>query len=1296
MFSPAIRKPHLLHRREKEEATPPPPPPAPAHSPSPGGFALSNRPATGTPAPWTSSSLLARISTSKQTDKAGDSDQIQPVRVAEFPQIVRNAQADLLQKNFSGKNMLVGGIDKETSLAWMICGNDLYIWSYLSSVFKGCLVLDVPPSLMGSKDTESFSGNQWTLCIMRCHSSIPSTRKSGEMLHQRSLIGVILCNRRTQAIAYWPDIYDGSSKSPVLSLSGHSGASASDGISACYRFNSLIATSTPGGIHECIAIASEPTGALWLFQCSPAGILRREVHRDTLGDNGTDHYQKNNSGRSLAWLPSNVSPETAEQKFFLLTSHGIECWSISLLHGITVKRIGSQEIVGSDGELGIKKDIAGQKNIWLLDMQIDEHGKEFSILVATLCKDRVSGSNYTQYSLLTMLYKSNQKFSSEDNNVVKYERFLEKKAPSQVIIPKARVEEEDVLFSMRLKAGGKPSGSVIILSGDGTATVAIYWRGATRLYQFDLPWDAGKVLDASIIPSTEDRDEGAWVVLTEKAGVWAIPEKAVLVGGVEPPERSLSRKGSCNEAVAEEKRRSQAFSASVVPRRVSSEAWSSGDRQRPAFTGVAQQVVVDEEAEMLLNRLFHDFILSGAVHEVLQKLSAAGAFEKEGEMNVFVRVSKSIVNTLSKHWTTTREAEFLASTIVSSLAEKRQKHEKFLHFLVLSKCHEELSSKQRAAMLSVMEHGEKLSGVIQLRELQNVLSQQRSSTHLSPQSKTPTAGALWNLIQLVGEKARRNTVLLMDRDNAEVFYSRVSDIEDLFYCLSHQLRYIITGEESPSVQMQRALELSNACVTLFQAALYYREEHKDWYPSPEGLITWNSQPVVRSGIWSLASSVTELLREPGAADMPMKSNLWSQLEGLTDMLLEGYMGLLTAKFERGEEHGVLVQEYCERRDELLGSLYDLATQIIEAKYQESREGNDNLDLKESIFREVTSSILATAKRHEGYQTLWQICYDISDTVLLRNLMHDSVGPHGGFSFYVFKQLINSRQYAKLLRLGEEFQEELATFLKDQKDLLWLHEICLNQFSTASETLHTCALRLSPGEDAELTSNRKSLSFVERRRLLYLSKIAATAGKDVDYQMKVARIDADIRILKLQEEIIQHDPEYAQGKYTSKLLRPSELIEMCMKRGRELSLKAFEVFAWTSSSFRSSNRGLLENCWTNAANQDDWAKLSQASISEGWSDEVIQESLQGTVLFNASRLCYSPEAVVFDGTFEEVLPVRKEDVFARGLEAKCFSVEEVLMQHDVFPDAGKLMMTAVVMGKELSYTEPAEGPVEMDS
>lgn len=110
------------------------------------------------------------------------------------------------------------------------------------------------------------------------------------------------------------------------------------------------------------------------------------------------------------------------------------------------------------------------------------------------------------------------------------------------------------------------------------------------------------------------------------------------------------------------------------------------------------------------------------------------------------------------------------------------------------------------------------------------------------------------------------------------------------------------------------------------------------------------------------------------------------------------------------------------------------------------------------------------------------------------LQHDSVGPHGGFSFFVFKELVNRGDYSNLLRLGEEFQEELASFLKERSDLLWVHEICLNQFSSASDTLHTYALRRSPDGDASFTTSRKPLSFAERRRLLYLSKIAATAGR----------------------------------------------------------------------------------------------------------------------------------------------------------------------------------------------------------
>lgn len=172
--------------------------------------------------------------------------------------------------------------------------------------------------------------------------------------------------------------------------------------------------------------------------------------------------------------------------------------------------------------------------------------------------------------------------------------------------------------------------------------------------------------------------------------MWAIPEKAVLLGGVEPPERSLSRKGSSKEEST-----NVSFAGNIAPRRASSEAWDSGDRQRAVFTGIAHRTAQDEESEALLAQFFHDFFQSGEVTGTLNKLQNSGAFERDGEINVFARVSKSIVDTLAKHWTTTRGAEIVALSVVSTqLLDKQHKHQKYLQFLALSKCHEELCSRQ--------------------------------------------------------------------------------------------------------------------------------------------------------------------------------------------------------------------------------------------------------------------------------------------------------------------------------------------------------------------------------------------------------------------------------------------------------------------------------------------------------------------------------------------------------------------------------------------------------------------------
>ena len=234
-----------------------------------------------------------------------------------------------------------------------------------------------------------------------------------------------------------------------------------------------------------------------------------------------------------------------------------------------------------------------------------------------------------------------------------------------------------------------------------------------------------------------------------------------------------------------------------------------------------------------------------------------------------------------------------------------------------------------------MEHGEKLAGMIQLRELHNIISQNRSAGVGSSHSnqEIQTSGALWDLIQLVGERARRSTVLLMDRDNAEVFYSKVSDLEQVFYCLDKQLEYIISTEQPFGVQTQRACELSNACITIIQTAMHYKNEHHLWYPPPEGITPWYCKHVVRNGSWSIASFMLQLLKEASSLDMPAKSDLYTNLEALAEVLLETYAGAVTAKVELGEDHKGLLDEYWNRRDLLLDSLYQQVKEFVEARQQ---------------------------------------------------------------------------------------------------------------------------------------------------------------------------------------------------------------------------------------------------------------------------------------------------------------------------------------------------------------------------
>lgn len=238
------------------------------------------------------------------------------------------------------------------------------------------------------------------------------------------------------------------------------------------------------------------------------------------------------------------------------------------------------------------------------------------------------------------------------------------------------------------------------------------------------------------------------------------------------------------------------------------------------------------------------------------------------------------------------------------------------------------------AIHAIMEHGEKLAAMVQLRELHNTWAQARThNTDAEQLESVEVGGALWDTVQLVGEKARRNNVMLMDREKSEVFYTRVSDLEEFFSCIQQHASSIVGREQPLRVQIDRLSEIAESATSLIRAAIRYRDAQQSWYPSPEGLTPWYCRPTVRSGVWKVATMILDIKSEASVSVPSMEPVLVSWLEEVADVLLEGYAGAITAKVEREEEYRGLQMEYWSRRDALFAALQQHAKAFASASVQ---------------------------------------------------------------------------------------------------------------------------------------------------------------------------------------------------------------------------------------------------------------------------------------------------------------------------------------------------------------------------
>lgn len=414
---------------------------------------------------------------------------------------------------------LQGGMDGKSGLSWVLRGNQLYVWNHLRSS-QSC-VLSMPQLGMPSAE------ETWLVSL------VPHRTNEESEVHCKAFdaVSVIMCSSKSSALVYWPDAFRNGDTTAITSISSEDTAMVSSfsdvrrssrkvsgraGAPGTQEVTSLQATAT-GRLGSCVAIVSRSDGEVLRCDCSADGMSRKSIVREvTVAERGHSIFvADNNNVRRIIWRSP---PQGTSREFLLLTAQSIECWEVDLTARGNVSKSWTYEI---SNDKDVMLDFSGQKQVWLLDLQADEEAEELIMLVASFSKGT---STYMQYAV--------HYFSCYGEGEVK------RKASPQVILPKAEVEEEAFLFSMRLRIGGQPAGSVVILAADGTATVAYVGQsGSVQLYKFEIACGSGKVLDASVVPAEA---AGAWLVLTEQAGVWAIPAKLILAGRSEISERKLS------------------------------------------------------------------------------------------------------------------------------------------------------------------------------------------------------------------------------------------------------------------------------------------------------------------------------------------------------------------------------------------------------------------------------------------------------------------------------------------------------------------------------------------------------------------------------------------------------------------------------------------------------------------------------------------------------------------------------------------------------------------------------------
>ncbi|GAB0092436.1 Nuclear pore complex protein Nup133 [Sergentomyia squamirostris] len=385
----------------------------------------------------------------------------------------------------------------------------------------------------------------------------------------------------------------------------------------------------------------------------------------------------------------------------------------------------------------------------------------------------------------------------------------------------------------------------------------------------------------------------------------------------------------------------------------------------------------------------------------------------------------------------------------------------------------------------------------------------------------------------------------------DLFYVKVSKIQDIFHALANQLEEFIASEEILSEGISTIIDINSTVLAAVGDILKFREAKKSQFSLPDEQVLlyenlpWTSQSG-KSGIRDALMKMISLTLKYGArstGEPELRQKHYHQLMELTDFVLDGRRNFVESNKQK-EKYKILLQQYESQRSDLIYPFVEDEQYELAAKL---------------------------AEKYLDFQILVAICDRTKNQLKLEEYIERFKDLE--FSQFAINWHLRQNKQQDLFDRFKSNQAALGRFLHDHPSLAWVQFLFNGELLKAAETLYALAQN-----ETELIARKKTI--------LSLAKLSFFAAGESSAEIEM--INNELNLIEYQEQlplgILQ---AFGYDTENPKVLRPEEIINLYISDENDTATEYDFRKALEMLQFVEDNHDVKHKIWCATILRDSW-------------------------------------------------------------------------------------------------------------